>query len=54
MWVWTVNDAEATEELVRLGVDAIITDDCPTVREIVTRVSAERGPPEGSPTEGSQ
>ena len=54
VWVWTVNDAEATEELVRLGVDAIITDDCPTVREIVTRVSAERGPPEGSPTEGSQ
>ena len=46
VWVWTVNDAAAAEELVRLGVDAIITDDCPTVREIVTRVAAERGPPE--------
>lgn len=48
VWVWTVNDAAAAEELVRLGVDAIITDDCPTVREIVARVAAERGAPGGS------
>ena len=48
VWVWTVNEPAAVEELVRLGVDAVITDDCPMVREIVTRVAAERGPPEGS------
>lgn len=46
VWVWTVNEAETVEQLVRLGVDAIITDDCRTVREIVTRVAAEGEPPE--------
>ncbi|MCY3923954.1 MAG: glycerophosphodiester phosphodiesterase [bacterium] len=44
VWVWTVNDAASAEALVRLGVDAVITDDCPTVREVVTRVAAERSP----------
>ena len=48
VWVWTVDDAAAAEELVRLGVDAIITNDCPTVKEIVTRVAAEQRPAEGS------
>ncbi|MCY3786837.1 MAG: glycerophosphodiester phosphodiesterase [bacterium] len=44
VWVWTVNDAASAEALVRLGVDAVITDDCPTVREVVARVAAERSP----------
>ena len=41
VWVWSVNDAAAATELVRLGVDAIITDDCPAVRAIVEQVAAE-------------
>ncbi|MDE0667673.1 MAG: glycerophosphodiester phosphodiesterase [bacterium] len=49
VWAWTVNDAVAAEELVRLGVDAIITDHCPTVREVVTRLAAESPPPAGPP-----
>ncbi|MDE0653364.1 MAG: glycerophosphodiester phosphodiesterase [bacterium] len=48
VWVWTVNEAAAVEDMVRLGVDAIITDDCPAVREIVARVAADRSPAEGS------
>lgn len=44
VWVWTVNEAAAAEEFVRLGVDAVITDDCPTVRAIVERVAAGGGP----------
>ena len=48
VWAWTVNEAAAAEELVRLGVDAIITDDCRVVRAIVERVGAERPSPRGS------
>ncbi len=47
VWAWTVNEAAAAEWLVRLGVDAVITDDCPTVRAITDRVATERGPPQG-------
>ena len=43
VWVWTVNEPAAVTELVRLGVDAVITDDCPTVRAIVEQVAAEVG-----------
>ncbi len=48
VWPWTVNEAAAAEELVRLGADAIITDHCPMVRAIVDRVAAEGGSPQGS------
>lgn len=42
VWAWTVNEPAAIEALVRLGVDGIITDDCPTVRAISERVAGER------------
>ena len=42
VWAWTVNEPAAVEALVRLGVDGIITDDCPTVRAISERVADER------------
>jgi len=48
VWAWTVNEAAVAEELVRLGVDAIITGDCPMVRAIVERVAAEGGSPQRS------
>lgn len=48
VWPWTVNDASSAEELVRLGVEAVITDDCPTVQAVLARVAAEAGPPGGS------
>ncbi len=48
VWVWTVNEVAAAAELVRLGVDAIITDDCPAVRAVTEQVAAERGSPRGS------
>lgn len=42
VWPWTVDDPGIVEGLVRLGVDGIITNDCPLVRTIVERVAAER------------
>lgn len=42
VWPWTVDDPDTVEVLVRLGVDGIITNDCPLVRTIVERVAAER------------
>ena len=42
VWAWTVNEPAAVEALVCLGVDGIITDDCPTVRAISERVAGER------------
>ena len=47
VWAWTVNEPAAIESLVRLGVDGIITDDCPTVRAITERVAADRLPAAG-------
>ncbi len=41
VWPWSVNEVGAAEELVRLGVDAIITDDCPLIRRVVDRVGVE-------------
>lgn len=41
VWAWTVNEPADIEALARLGVDAIITDDCPATRAIVQRVAAE-------------
>ena len=40
VWAWTVNGADAVEKLVGLGVDGIITDDCPLVRGVVDRAAA--------------
>ena len=42
VWPWTVNDTANVEMLVRLGVDAIITDDCAAVRWIVDRTGRQR------------
>ena len=40
VWAWTVNESDAVERLVRIGVDGIITDDCPLVRGVVDRAAA--------------
>ena len=42
MWAWTVNEADAVERLVRMGIDGIITDDCPLARRVVDRDAAAR------------
>ena len=47
VWAWTVNEPAAIESLVRLGVDGIITDDCPTARAVTERVAADRQPAAG-------
>lgn len=40
VWAWTVNESAAAERLVRMGIDGIITDDCPLVRGVVDRAAA--------------
>ena len=40
VWAWTVNESGAAERLVRMGIDGIITDDCPLVRGVVDRAAA--------------
>ena len=42
VWAWTVNEAGAVERLVRMGIDGIITDDCPLARRVVDRDAAAR------------
>lgn len=39
VWAWPVNEPETVEALVALGVDGIITDDCPLVRSVVDRAA---------------
>ena len=40
VWAWTVNESGAVERLVHMGIDGIITDDCPLVRGVVDRAAA--------------
>jgi len=35
MWAWTVNDAEAMQRMLSLGVDAILTDDPSTLKDLL-------------------
>ena len=40
---WTVDDRQRIEELIRLGVDGIITNDPAAARDVVTKVESEHG-----------